>query len=159
PVRRLLSEARGYAAELSGAIRRGWGAFFFAPADPTALGIIRVATGGLAFWSLLVLGLDLHDYFGSDGWAEPSAVRAGPRPLAWSFWFLVPDAGLRLAWLASLAVLASFTVGLFNRSTALLAWVIVVSTIRRVPVALYGFDQVISPLTLYLAATGASGQA
>jgi predicted DCC family thiol-disulfide oxidoreductase YuxK len=159
PVRRLLTEARSYAAELSGAIRRGWGGFFFTPADPTALGIIRMATGLLAFWSLLVLGLDLLDYFGSDGWAEPSAVRASQRPLAWSFWFLVPDAGLRLAWLASLAVLASFTVGLFSRTTAVLAWVIVVSTVRRVPVALYGFDQVISPLTLYLAATGASGQA
>ena len=41
----------------------------------------------------------------------------------------------------------------------MLAWVIVVSTVRRVPVALFGFDQVISPLTLYLAVTGASGQA
>ena len=41
----------------------------------------------------------------------------------------------------------------------MLAWVIVVSTVRRVPIALFGFDQVISPLTLYLAVTGASGQA
>ena len=92
--------------ELVGAIRRGWDAFFFTPADPTALGLIRVATGLLAFWSLLVLGLDLHDYFGSDGWAEPSAIRAAQRSLAWSFWFLVPDGGLRLAWLACLVVLA-----------------------------------------------------
>jgi predicted DCC family thiol-disulfide oxidoreductase YuxK len=154
-----LNELRRYAAELAAGIRRGWDAFFFTPADPTALGLIRVATGLLAFWSVLVLGLDLHDYFGSDGWAEPSAVRAAQRSLAWSFWFLVPDSGLRLAWLMCLAVLALFTVGLLSRWTAVLAWVIVVSTVRRVPVALYGFDQVLSPLTLYLAATGASGQA
>jgi predicted DCC family thiol-disulfide oxidoreductase YuxK len=159
PVRRVLKDARSYAAELFGAIPRGWNAFFFTPADPTALGLIRVATGLLAFWSLLVLGLDLHDYFGSDGWAEPSAIRSGQRALIWSFWFLVPDGGLRLAWVVYLAVLALYTVGLFSRATALLAWVIVVSTVRRVPIALYGFDQVISPLTLYLAATGASGQA
>jgi predicted DCC family thiol-disulfide oxidoreductase YuxK len=159
PVRRLLNDARSYTAELVGAIRRGWNGFFFAPADPTALGLIRVATGLLAFWSLLVLGLDLHDYFGSDGWAEPSAVRAAQRSLTWSFWFLVPDGGLRLAWLVCLAILALYTVGLFSRATAVLAWVIVVSTVRRVPVALYGFDQVISPLTLYLAAMGAGGQA
>jgi predicted DCC family thiol-disulfide oxidoreductase YuxK len=34
-----------------------------------------------------------------------------------------------------------------------------VSTVRRVPVSLFGFDQIISTLTLYLAVTGASGQA
>lgn len=157
-MRRLLKDARSYVAELAGAIRRGWDAFFFTPADPTALGMIRAATGLLAFWSLVVLGLDLPDYFGSDGWAEPSAVRAAQRSLTWSFWYLVPDGGLRAAWLACLAVLALYTLGLFTRATAVLAWVIVVSTVRRVPVALYGFDQVISPLTLYLAATGAAGQ-
>ena len=158
-MRRILNDARRYAVELAGATRRGWNQFFFTPADPTALGLIRVATGLLAFWSLLVLGLDLPDYFGSDGWAEPSAVRAAQRSLTWSFWFLVPDGGLRTAWAACLVVLALYTVGLFSRTTAVLAWVIVVSTVRRVPVALYGFDQVLSPLTLYLAATGAGGQA
>ena len=85
------------------------------PADPTALGLIRVATGLLAFWSLLVFGLDLHDYFGSEGWAEPSAIRAAQRSLTWSFWFLVPDGGLRLAWLGCLVVLALYTLGLFSR--------------------------------------------
>ena len=43
--------------------------------------------------------------------------------------------------------------------TAVLAWVIVVSTVRRLPVALFGFDQIVSTLALYLAVTGASGQA
>ncbi len=79
--------------------------------------------------------------------------------MAWSFWFLVPDGGLRLAWLACLVLLALYTVGLFSRVTAVLAWVIVVSTVRRAPIALFGFDRVISPLALYLAVTGASGQA
>ncbi len=158
-MRRLLNEVRSYLSDLAGAIRRGWDAFFFTPADPTALGLIRVGTGLLAFWSLLVLGLDLHDYFGSDGWAAPSAIQTPPGSLFWSFWFLVPDGGLRLAWLACLLVLALYTLGLFSRWTAVLAWVIVVSTVRRLPVALYGFDQVLSPLALYLAVTGSGGQA
>ncbi len=158
-MRRLLSETGRYLARVVDAVRVGWDAFFFTPADPTALGLIRVAIGLLAFWSLLVFGLDLQDYFGSDGWAEPSAIRMAQRATAWSFWFLVPDGGLRLAWIVCLIVLAMYIVGLFSRWTAVLAWVIVVSTVRRVPIALFGFDQVISPLTLYLAATGASGQA
>jgi predicted DCC family thiol-disulfide oxidoreductase YuxK len=151
-----------YAADLTGSIRRAWNGFFFTPSDPTALGLIRVATGLLAFWSLLVFGLDLVDYFGADGWADPTIVRLfqGERqPLAWSFWFSVSDAWLRPVWLGCLAILAIYTVGLFSRVTAVLAWVIVISTVRRVPIALFGFDQIISMLTLYVAATGASGQA
>ena len=56
-------------------------------------------------------------------------------------------------------VLAFYTLGLFSRATAVLAWAIVVSTVRRSPVTLFGFDQIVSSLALYLAATGASGQA
>jgi predicted DCC family thiol-disulfide oxidoreductase YuxK len=148
-----------YLTELAGATRNGWIVFFFTPADPTPLGLIRVATGLLAFWSLLVFGIDLHDYFGSTGWADPAAIRALEGPWAWSFWFMVPDPWLTPVWWVCLAVLGLFAVGLFSRVTSILGWVIVVSTVRRVPIALYGFDQILSVLLLYLAATGASGQA
>src|SRR3954452_3679355 len=57
-----------------------------------------------------------------------------------------------------MAILALFTIGLFSRVTAVLAWAIVVSTVRRTPVTVFGFDQVVSTLALYLAVTGASGQ-
>ncbi len=79
--------------------------------------------------------------------------------MAWSFWFLVPDGLLVPVWIACLVVLGMFTLGLFSRLTAVLSWVIVVSTARRIPIALYGFDQVFSALLLYLAVPGASGQA
>ena len=100
-----------------------------------------------------------YDYFGADGWADPGAIRMAQRSLVWSFWFLVPDGWLRLVWCGCLVVLGLYTLGLFSRLTALLSWVIVVSTVRRVPIALYGFDQILSTLTLYLGVTGASGQA
>ena len=158
-MRRLLNEIERYLAELVQAVRSGWNTFFFTPADPTALGLFRVAVGLLALWSLLVFGLDLQDYFGADGWAEPSAIRMAQRAPAWSFWFLVPDAALRPAWIGCLVVLATYSVGLFSRWTAVMAWLIVVSTVRRLPIALFGFDQVLSPMALYLAVTGASGQA
>ena len=141
---------------------RGWDAFFFTPADPTPLGLIRVAVGLLLLWSLGVYGLDLHAFLGSEGWADPAVVRLfqGERsPWAWSFWFLVPDAVLRPAWVACMVVLALFTLGLWSRVTAVLAWVIVVSTVRRSPVSVFGFDQIVSTWAFYLAVTGASGQA
>jgi len=161
-VRRILSELANYLGRLATTARRGWNAFFFTPADPTPLGLIRVVVGLLALWSLIVLGLDLHDYFGSDGWADPTVIWQTQRqrqPFAWSFWFLVPDRLLRPVWLACLAILGLYTVGLFSRVTGVLAWVIIASTVRRVPIALFGFDQIVSTLALYLGATFASGQA
>ena len=158
-MRQLLNDTGSYLGDLRRGMLRGWNAFFFSSADPTSLGLVRIAVGLLAFWSLLVFGLDLQDYFGSTGWADPGAIRAIDRPLAWSFWFLVPDGWLRPVWCLCLAVLALFTVGLFSRVTAVLCWMIVVSTVRRVPIALYGFDQVLSTLTFYVAISGASGQA
>ena len=44
-MRRLLNGLFGYAAELTRSIRDGWDAFFFTPADPTSLGLIRIVTG------------------------------------------------------------------------------------------------------------------
>jgi predicted DCC family thiol-disulfide oxidoreductase YuxK len=79
-------------------------------------------------------------------------------PYNWSFWLLVPDGLLRPVWVACMVILACFTVGLFSRVTAVLAWAIVVSTVRRSPVTVFGFDQIASTLALYLAVTGASGQ-
>jgi len=157
-VRRLLSDPVVYFRSLSVVGRRGWNTFFFTPANPTSLGCLRVAVGVLAFWSLLVFGFDLQDYFGSSGWANPNVIRSMQRPLAWSFWFMVGDDWLRAVWCLCLVVLALYALGLLSRVTAVLAWVIVVSTARRVPIALFGFDQVLSALMFYLAVSGSSGQ-
>jgi predicted DCC family thiol-disulfide oxidoreductase YuxK len=158
-MRRFLNGVMDYLAGLTSAAFKGWNAFFFSPAGPTPVGLMRIAAGLLAFWSLFVFGLDLNDYFGSNGWAEPGVIRALGRPLSWSFWFLVPDSLLRAVWCGCLVILALFAVGAFSRITAILSWAIVVSTVHRVPIALFGFDQVLSALLLYLAVTASSGEA
>jgi predicted DCC family thiol-disulfide oxidoreductase YuxK len=153
----------GPVAYLRGLARDAWAAwnrFAFAPSDPTPLGAVRVAAGALAFWSVFVYGLDLRAYLGSDGWMSPAAIAQSLEGRAvWSLWSLVPEGLLRPAWVACLVVLAMFTVGLWSRVTAVLAWAIVVSTARRAPASLYGFDQILSTWLLYLAVTGASGRA
>ena len=158
-MRRLVSDAAHYLVDLVAAIRRGWTNFFFRPADPTPLGLIRIAVGVLGFWSLFVLGLDLHAYLGPRGWADAERVYEGLQPFAWSFWFFVPESMLRIAWFVCLGIFGLLTTGLFSRTASILAWVVIVSTVRRVPMALFGFDQILSTLALYLAVSGASGQA
>jgi predicted DCC family thiol-disulfide oxidoreductase YuxK len=161
-VKRIVNGLGQYLGELSGTVGRAWGTFFFKPADPTPLGLIRVVVGLLLFWNLAVYGLDLAGFLGTHGWADPEVVRVFQRestPYAWSFWLLVPDTLLWPVWVVCMVILASYTLGLFSRVTAVLAWAIVVSTVRRAPVTLFGFDQIVSSLALYLAVTGASGQA
>ena len=146
-MRRFLNGLVAVPAGLARAVASGWDRFVFTPADPTPLGLIRVVVGALLFWSLLVYGVDLAGYFGSLGWANLEVVqlfRHERAPSSWSGWFWVPDAVLRPAWVACLVVLGRFTVGLFSRVTAVLAWMIAASTAIRSPISVYGFDVVVT---------------
>lgn len=163
-MRRLIAEPARYVDRLGRAVATGWDAFFFRPADPTPVGLIRLCLGLLLLWDFGVLGLDLHAFLGADGWADPEAVRfirdrVGPTGPSWSFWFLVPDPWLTPAYAVCMAVLLLFTVGLWSRTTSALTWAIVVSTAGRSPVIVFGFDQAASMLAFYLAVTGSSGRA
>jgi len=161
-LRRVLRGLTTAPVDLVRSVASAWNGFVFAPADPTPLGLIRVVVGGLLAWSLFVYGLDLRDYLGATGWANLDVVRqfrAERAPWSWSLWFSVPDALLWPAWAACMAVLVAFTLGLWSRTTAVLAWIIAVSTANRSPVSIYGFDDIVTTWALYLAATGASGQA
>jgi hypothetical protein len=161
-VRQLVALA-GYPADLASTVARAWHRFFFTPADPTTLGLIRIATGLLLLWNYVAIGVDLRSNLGSDGWADPEALRAFWNmhfgTTAWSLWLWVPDRFLPAVWATGLVVLVLFTLGLWSRITAVLAWVFMVSTARRAPVLFFGFDEVVLTWTFYLAVIGASGQA
>ncbi|WP_152051215.1 DCC1-like thiol-disulfide oxidoreductase family protein [Tautonia marina] len=162
-MRRLITGPVAYFSSLGRATADGWNAFLFRPADPTPVGLIRLGLGLLLLWNYAILGLDLHAFLGSGGWADPEVLgffRNLERDRwSWSLWSIVPDAMLVPAYVGCLVVLLLFTVGLWSRTTAVLTWLIVVSTVRRTPVMVFGFDQAASMLLLYLAVTGASGRA
>jgi hypothetical protein len=159
---RLLKEFTQYFAELGRTAIRSWDRFFFTPADPIIVGLLRITLGALLLWDIGVLGLDLRDYLGSDGWISPAAARgylAENAPGAWSLWLYVPDRWLSVAWAVCLVVVALFMAGFASRWTAVLAWAVALSTVRRAPATLYGFDYMITTWTFYVAVFGASGQA
>lgn len=137
-----------------------WDRFFFRPADPAPLGLIRIATGLLLLWSLGWLGTDLRGFLGSEGWVDQANLRdfrLNNDLWEWSLWDLVPDRMLVPAYALAMIVLAMFTVGFASRITAPLAWAVAVSTSRRNPSILFGFDQFVSIWAFYLSVSGASG--
>src|SRR5437764_14274926 len=47
---------------------RSWNRFWFTPADPTLLGLIRLCTGLLAVYTIFTYTWDLQAFFGRDAW-------------------------------------------------------------------------------------------
>ncbi len=136
-----------------------WNAFWYTPADPTLLGLLRVLTGLMLVYTHAVWGLALADFFGPKSWLSPSLVQSmhGGQYVV-SFWFWLPEQWMWPAYVVSLVLLGMFTVGLWTRVTSALALFVSISYANRVPAALFGLDQINIMLTLYLT-IGPSGSA
>lgn len=156
-MRRVVTAAFVSVQRAAGRLWTRWREFWFKPADPTPLAVMRILFGGMLFYTHLVWGLNLEGFFGPNGWQGTDLVRAVQQDqFAWSFWWWVPD-GLRLSvHLISLGVLALYTLGAFTPATSIMAYVITVSYAYRAPLANYGLDQINGIAALYLA-IGPSG--
>jgi hypothetical protein len=137
----------------------GWEAFWFTPADPTLLGVLRILAGLMLLYTHAVWGLALEDFFGPHGWLSVELVRTLQEySFAYSFWWWVEPQWMWTAHGISMAILALFTLGLWTRVTSVLSLVVAISYAHRVPEALFGLDQINVMLTLYLT-IGDSGRA
>jgi hypothetical protein len=158
-MRRLRAALVSYAEDSARAAARAWDAFWFRPADPTLLGLLRILTGLMLLYAHAVWGLVLPDFFGPASWLNERLVRTlSDGSYAYSFWWLVPEGWMWHAYALSMIVLAMFTLGLWTRATSVLAFLVTVSYVYRIPAATFGLDQINAMLTLYLA-IGPSGQA
>jgi hypothetical protein len=158
-MRRLRVALVSYVEDSARAAERAWDAFWFRPADPTLLGLLRILTGLMLVYTHAVWGRVLPEFFGPGGWLNERLVRTlSAGSYGYSFWWLVPDGWMWQAYAISMVLLAMFTVGLWTRVTSVLAFLVTVSYAYRVPAATFGLDQINAMLTLYLA-IGPSGQA
>lgn len=135
-----------------------WVRFWFAPADPIGLHVLRMLAGLLFLWWLLPFAGQLDAFFGLNGWFDLQAYREAsrlpggpPQPLGWSVLYLCGTNAtlLTVAYWLSVAVLALFTLGVATRVTAVLTWIIVLSFIIN-PAADYDADYLLVVLAFYL---------
>lgn len=147
-----MNAVRDYFRELGQSAVRGWDRFWFTPADPATLGIIRLLAGAMLLYTHLVWTLELENFFGPQAWVSAEAAKDAPgMRYAWSYFWLIGSPGmLWTAHVAALIVFALLTVGLFSRVASVLAFVCAVSYVNRVPGALFGLDQVNCMLAMYL---------
>jgi len=146
----------------------GWNRFWFTPADPATLSLVRIFAGAMLFYTHLVWTLGLEDFFGAQAWESPEATHAqftlllnypevqqadpyGGRSFVWSYFYMLDTPrALWTAHIAALVVFALLTVGLFSRVMAVLAYLAVLSYVHRVPAANFGLDQINTLLAMYL---------
>jgi uncharacterized membrane protein YvlD (DUF360 family) len=113
----------------------------------------------MLFYTHLVWGLGLEDFFGSDGWLSPTAVKGTTGAYSFSYLWLIQRSGLLwTAHIAGLVVMALLTLGLFSRVMSVLAFIITASYVNRAHGALFGLDQINLMLSTYLM-VGPSGAA
>jgi len=137
------------------AVGQGWNNFWFAATDPALLSLMRIMTGLMLFYTHLVWSFDLTAFFGPKAWITLPALTKlrdfEGSHFAWSHFQLI-EATL-LLWIvhiAALVVLLMFTLGLFSRTTAVLAWLITVSYLNRISLAEFGLDRINVMLAMYV---------
>lgn len=88
---------RCFPARLAGPRWAAWSGFWFTPADPTVLGVIRLCTGAVVLWMLVAYSPDLEEFLGEDAWYSRSHVnrlrdaeQGQPKP--WQAWTWLPPA-------------------------------------------------------------------
>src|SRR5262245_48484954 len=69
---------------------RAWNDFWFAPANPTTLGVIRILAGALVLYAHLAYSYDLLAFFGKDAWLSNAQAnwlrKTTPHPPPPSSW-------------------------------------------------------------------------
>ena len=158
-LKRLIPAAVRTSARAWEALYHPWRRFWFEPADPTPLAVMRILFGAMLLYTHLVWGLNLEGFFGPQGWQGTTLVRAvQAEQFAWSFWWWIPQPWHVTAHYLCLLVLALFMLGVFTPVTSVLAYLITISYSSRAPIANYGLDQINGLAALYLA-IGPSGRA
>jgi len=137
----------------------GWKRFWFTPADPTVLRLMRLLVGGMFVYTHLIWGMDLPAFFGTDGWNNPELLaQLQHGMIAPSFWWYVADEWMHTVHCVCIGVLFLFWLGAGTRITSLLSLAITISYSYRAHMANFGLDQLNAVLCLYLC-IGPSGAA
>lgn len=133
-------------------IGHGWDRFWYTPRLPHLLAIIRIACGAMLAYVHVVWTSSLAAFMGHDAWISRDVVQQlHATDWAWSWLWYVES--LPLLWLHQLLAIACslmMMLGLFSRITVPLAWWMSLMVCHRMTGALFGLDQIVVMLAMYL---------
>lgn len=130
----------------------GWDVFWFRPTLPYTLALIRICCGAMLVYVHVIWAALIGDYFGPTAWVHRSVVsQMHQSDWVWS-WLFYTDS-IAIVWAHEvLAILASLAMalGLFTRWSIPLAWWLTLMVCHRMTGALFGLDQIVVMLSMYL---------
>jgi hypothetical protein len=137
-------------------IAQAWDQFWFAPTLPHTLAVIRIGCGGMLVYVHVIWAIFATDFMGSTAWIDNETIRKLHAPVdstswAWS-WLWYVDSPFLLGLHEWLAIIfsAAMMLGLATRIATPLAWWFTLMTCHRMTGALFGLDQVVMMLCMYL---------
>ncbi|EMI18205.1 HTTM domain protein [Rhodopirellula maiorica SM1] len=137
-----------------------WDRFWFTPRYSQVLAVLRIVTGGMLFYSHLVLAMQLSDFLGDHAWINNTTIAQlhdgafGPSDMGRSYlWHLSNPLLLWLHHAATLTITAAFAIGFMTRVTAPAAWFLQIMYIHRLTGSLFGLDQIVTYTAMYLMLT------
>ncbi|MCA9133588.1 MAG: hypothetical protein KDA45_10555, partial [Planctomycetales bacterium] len=130
----------------------GWDHFWFTPRLPHTLAVMRMACGAMLVYVHAVWASQLSDFMGPRAWLSTAVVRDLHRgDWAWSWlWYIDSPLGLLLHQSVAILVSLLMAVGCFSRLTTPLAWWMTLMVCHRMTGALFGLDQIVVMLAMYL---------
>lgn len=143
-------------SELRSSVRglaESWNRFWFTPADGSTLAFVRITIGLLLTYAHFVWALGTEAFFGPSSWLDASAVAVvQDHWAAWSPLWLIDESPTLIGLVHAVATINAIclTLGLFTQASSIAAFVLLTAYVHRNPAALYGFDQVLGFVTLYL---------
>ncbi|GAB5403418.1 MAG: hypothetical protein Aurels2KO_16490 [Aureliella sp.] len=129
-----------------------WDEFWFASTQPYTLALIRICCGAMLVYVHIIWAVLIGDFFGPTAWVQRSVVaQLHQSDWVWS-WLFYTDSSLILWVHQIVAILASLAMmlGLFTRWTIPLAWWLTLMVCHRMTGALFGLDQIVVMLSMYL---------
>ena len=139
---------------------QAWDRFWFTPARPHTLCVMRLLTGAMLLYCHVVLASDLSAFVGPDAWMSNEMSRQlhdgafGPSDWARSYlWHIESPLVIQLHHAVMLIVSAMFMLGMGSRVTVPLALFLQLMYLHRLTGALFGLDQIVTYITMYLAIT------
>ncbi len=129
-----------------------WDQFWFTPRLATTLAVIRIACGAMLAYVHIVWASVISDFFGAKSWMSAEVVRQLHRDdWTWS-WLWYTESSLLLYLHQMVAIVASLMMacGLLTRIATPLAWWMTLMVCHRLTGALFGLDQIVVMLSMYL---------
>jgi hypothetical protein len=131
---------------------QGWNQFWFTPTAPHVLAIIRIACGAMLAYVHAIWASMLPNFMGSQAWINSQTIdQLHQQDWVWSWLFGVENINLLIIHqLVAVAASLCMCLGLATRVTVPLAWWMTLMVCHRMTGALFGLDQVVMMLTMYL---------